>query len=386
MSFLIIDLGASIYYTHHCEQINGFAKLINDLDSKYRIALPIGSQCSLKKNVILSKLLPASQTVEFELARPTSWISALIGKLITISSSSDAAFIYKFISRITFNVLVYVNFRIINQIRGTSKILFPTACPVTLAIVERFELKKIRCQILVRFTHTTETRGYFSDLVDYKNFIDRWSKFKHVNLILGYEMKEFMQSLKNSDFLKHSPHPKVTDKLNTKKQFQFGFFGKMQNRKGLISLLEIIEGLIRLGVPSSDFCVQIPTAHSNLSLSPNLDGVTFFWDNLEIGQLNQYISQTKLVILPYEISTYMKNSSAMVYRCLDLGVPIATFKGSAFAREINDFNIGLIFADVEEAITLLSKCDDEQLAQISSNIDQFNLWRRNSNVDFLNCV
>jgi hypothetical protein len=249
-----------------------------------------------------------------------------------------------------------------------------------------FELRKIKCQIFVRFTHTTETRGYFSEIVNYKNFINNLGEFKHVNLVLGYEMKEFLQGLKNNDLLKYSPHPRVTNKLNVKKDFQFGFFGKMQSRKGFESLIEIIEGLIKLGTPSSNFCVQIPSASFGLSLNPNLNGVTFLWDNLDIGQLNKYISQTKLVVLPYDVTTYIKNSSALAYRCLDLGVPVATFKGSAFAREISDFNIGITFSTVSEALNLLSRFNDKQLSQISLNIDKFNLSRQESNFDFFDSV
>jgi len=83
-----------------------------------------------------------------------------------------------------------------------------------------------------------------------------------------------------------------------------------------------------------------------------------------------------LVCLPYNIESYTLNASALAYRAADNLTAVATFKGSAFANEVENFGIGLVANDMETLINDISNFDTESSRD---RIIEYNEIRTQSN-------
>ena len=99
--FLIVDFGASQNHTHHRESVFSFAELISRTNSCYEIWIPAGSEICHSNLPIKYCLLPGFNPIGLNLRKPSTWVSALHGKLHNFSNKTNL--------RSVLNILAYLN-------------------------------------------------------------------------------------------------------------------------------------------------------------------------------------------------------------------------------------------------------------------------------------
>ena len=80
------------------------------------------------------------------------------------------------------------------------------------------------------------------------------------------------------------------------------------------------------------------------------------------------------------MKSYKLNASALAYRAADNLTAVATFKGSAFANEVEKFGIGLVVDDLKTLINEMIKFDVESYR---NRIVEYNKIRIQSNRDLI---
>ena len=101
---------------------------------------------------------------------------------------------------------------------------------------------------------------------------------------------------------------------------------------------------------------------------------------LSLDELQDYIKECDVLILPYDAVSYAINASGLLYHGADYHVPILTFENVGFENEILENNIGYIFKDINEIPKLLLQIRNypERL-----KFEQYNASRSKANMNIL---
>ena len=364
-NFLLIDFGASLMHTHHSRVIRGFVELIEKDGFQVTVYLPMGSEIAiLGQNPVQRKILvPSYHPVGFLMKHPSSWIPGFARILYSRTENSKwQSFVSLILSR------MIVEFAMLG-IRGNldkfpdSIVIFPTACPISVQLGKRIKDKFSRTKLVYRLTNTAENRGYFTKSFDSNFEISQQIQSFPTDIRIGYEMNEYASSLMLSKSnLYYSPTPpclEIREESVEWAKSTFGFLGMAQRHKGTNWLVEIItRTLANAEAGSLSWIIQSeePPPGELLELSTRLQ-VKLLPGRLSESEMSQAFTKVDLVCLPYNVKSYGLNASALAYRAADNLTAVATFKGSAFANEIEKFGIGLVADDLESLISGMIKFD-----------------------------
>ncbi len=383
-NFLLVDFGASLMHTHHSRVIRGFIELIERDGDQVTVYLPLGSEIVfLGKNPVCRKILvPSYHPIGFRLRHQTSWIPGITRILYSRTENSKwQGFIGGILSRLI------VDFALLGVKRNLQKfpdsiVIFPTACPISVQLGERIKNKFPRTKLVYRLTNTAENRGYFTRCFDSTFKISQQIRSFPTDIRIGYEMNEYAESLTLlKSNLYYSPTPPCLeirkDSVDWAKR-TFGFLGMAQRHKGTNWLIEIITRTLANAESNSlSWIIQTeePPPGELLELSDRLQ-VKLLPGRLSESEMSQAFSNIDLVCLPYNVSSYKQNASALAYRAADNLTAVATFKGSAFSNEVEKYGIGLVVDDLETLISEMMKFNSESFR---TRIVEYNKVRIQSN-------
>jgi hypothetical protein len=383
-NFLLVDFGASLMHTHHSRVIRGFIELIEGDGYQVSAYLPLGSEIAIvgKHTTHRRILVPSYHPVGFRLKHPRSWIPGFTRIVYSQTENSKwQSVVSGILSRL---IVEFALLGVKGKFRKfpDSIVIFPTACPISVRLGERIKDKFSQAKLVFRLTNTAENRGYFTRYIDSTLELSKLIDSFPTDIRIGYEMKEYANSLKLSKSnLYYSPTPpclEIEEKSIGCAKETFGFLGMAQRHKGTNWLVEIIsKTLANAEADSLSWIIQTedPPPSELLELSTRLQ-VKLLPGRLSESEMSWAFTNIDLVCLPYNIESYTLNASALAYRAADNLTAVATFKGSAFANEVENFGIGLVANDMETLINDISNFDTESSRD---RIIEYNEIRTQSN-------
>lgn len=387
-NYLLIDFGASLVHTHHSRVIRGFTEMIEKAGDDLTVYLPMGSEIATVGQLSAHRriLIPSYHPVGFRVRQPTTWIPGLSRVLY---SKTENTKMHSIFSRLLSRVIVKFSLlQIREQFRNNpdSVVIFPTACPISVRLGGEIENKFPQAKLVYRLTNTAERRGYFAKFFDFTFEISQLIRLSATNIRIGFEMHEYGDSLEiprsNLYFSPTPPCVEIREKSADQELKSFGFLGMAQRHKGVSWLVEIINGTLNNAKPNQlSWVIQTedppPTEISEISASHN---VTILPGRLSELEMSKAFARLDLICLPYNVGSYTLNASALAYRAADNLTAVATFRGSAFANEIQKFEIGLVVNDLEDMIIEMSKFDTESS---KARIIEYNQVRLISNMNLI---
>ncbi len=354
-------------HTHHSRVIRGFIELIEGDGYQVSVYLPLGSEIAVvgKHATHRRILVPSYHPVGFRLKHPTSWIPGFTRILYSKTENSKWQSV---VSSILSHLIVeFALLGIKGNIRKfpDSIVIFPTACPISVRLGKRIKDKFSQAKLVYRLTNTAENRGYFTRYFDSTLELSKLIGLFPTDIRVGYEMKEYGNLLKLSKSnLYYSPTPpclEIGEESNGWVNETFGFLGMAQKHKGINWLVEIISKTLANDEANSlSWIIQTedPPPNELLELSTRLQ-VKLLPGRLSESEMSWAFKNIDLVCLPYNVESYKLNASALAYRAADNLTAVATFKGSAFANEVEYFGIGLVASDMDALISDISNFNTE---------------------------
>ncbi len=387
-NYIIVDFGASLLHTHHGRVIRGFAELVLDLGQEMTILLPLSSEVVLDlPNVSVSKkLLPSYHPIAFKVSKYETWVPGLLGVLYRVTENT---WLHKIISKLmmalTIN-LAYVHIKEFKKSDNDLTIIFPTACPVALKLGSKIESKRMSARLIYRLTNTAERRGFHAKFLSLEKELFNLAATSFVEVRFGYEMVEYARTLPMSlEQLFLSPTPPSYEVLGRNKvgnDLTLGFLGMAQKHKGIEWMNELVKATLQKP-GKQNICWLIQTEKTPplelLAMAETLP-IKLLPGRLSEHELDVAFSDVDVVCLPYDVKTYKFNASALAYRAADNLTAVATFRGSAFAREIDEFGIGIVAEDLEKLAYMMSKLDPNSLLE---NMRSYNQMRKTKNLIFI---
>jgi len=385
--YLIVDYGASQNHTHHKESIFSFADLISGIESDYEVWIPVGSEINHPNLPIKYCLLPGFNPIGLTLRKPSTWISAIHGKLHNFANNNDLQFILKFLvylNSLHFYFLLFFKKLCYKNI----KIIFTTMCAFSFQSIYMLEAGKINIETYCRLTNTSERRGKLSEIINSKDFIENSKTFTYVKTRFGVETNAYMRKIGLSDdsrgFISKFPSRQIIQKkIINSSQITISFLGYPTKNKGQEHILPMVKE-ISVVMPKISWQIQL---FENDQLIPELIELDVNTKILEgkisSNSMNEALLRSSLICLPYDINSFKYNSSAMMYQSTDHLVPILTFSGSAFAEEVEKFNCGLVAIDREDLINKITRLDLDLINTWITGCKQYNDYRSKSNYLFL---
>lgn len=384
LKYLIVDFGASLNHTHHKLSISSFAHLLKE--ELYEIWIPMGSEVFLSGLNPKRILLPGTHPIGFSFMMPTSWISGIHGILHNFAIKKNSKILSNFLLNIT-----AIFFCILIRRKAAKQniaIVFPTFCPFAMRAIKFLNFMKIEIKIFIRLTNTAERRGIASKHNLLNNSVFQAINLNSLKIKFGVEtqaFRDFNVSLYRTKFhLSPIPSREIPKKEFVKNQkLVVSFLGYPTADKGQEHILPIIQ---EVGKLRKDIFWQVQIPENNI-LKNQLNKL-----NLEIEILEGKISQPRLeealsvssvICLPYNIEAFKFNSSAMMYNASDYLVPILTFEGSAFAKDVIEFSCGLALKDRLDLISVLNSINLATIQLWLSGCKSYNQFRNQTNLEFL---
>jgi glycosyltransferase involved in cell wall biosynthesis len=384
---VIVDFGASQNHTHHKESIYSFADLFNAKNLDLEVWIPFGSEIDHKNLPVKNYLLPGFNPISLDLSKPSTWISAVHGKIHNFSNTHNFRYFLKILAYLnSLNFLLLILYKKLYY--KNIKITFTTMCAFSFRSLYMLETCKVNIDSYCRLTNTSERRGKLSDLFSSKNFIQISRKFKHVTVRFGIETSAYLAKigLETDDrgFISKFPS---RNNLQQKKldisNITISFLGFPTKNKGQHHILPLVKNIsqerptinwqIQL-IEKDKLITEISQIHSSIKI---LEG------KISPNSMELALSDSSLLCLPYDVKAFEYNSSAMMYQAMDYLVPVLTFSGSAFAEDVTKFNCGLVANDKEDMIDKLSIIDFNEINAWIEGCKKYNDYRSKSNHIFL---
>ena len=123
--------------------------------------------------------------------------------------------------------------------------------------------------------------------------------------------------------------------------------------------------------------------HEELQTMPNCRTLP---PTLERSSFAHELSQTTILLLPYDVEVYKETSSAMLMEASDHGVPCLVPAGTGLQRDVERFGIGWTYKSTTEFMEIIGKLasDRSSTSVARQGVQQFNLYRLNQAKAWLN--
>jgi glycosyltransferase involved in cell wall biosynthesis len=363
--YFIVDFTATRKYFHQYPLITKISRFLLDSGFKPHILLPVTAE---RKDIELTHA-----TVDFILdsgysSRNYKIVRHSIHKLLTVLKNQNVFISYlkkNLIKRYIRSALCF--FQKLDESKNKN-IVFPTLDPLSLQLAKQVsEFSNMKNFFFYFRVIGSESRGPLSSNLELQTLRKLASDFPS-KIKIGVETNGYRTYLENlgfdSDVIFWSPWPSYIDFENPRtsnRRFTIGFLGCAKQRKGFDLIPTILN---QLKGESLDFQVLIQETNFPWADYPNTKEsielimgkkVTFLSGDLNISELQNYISHCNLMILPYDAGSYSINASGVLYHASDLNVPVLTAKGVGFESEIIDFSLGGVYDKLDKIPALLQK-------------------------------
>jgi len=383
--FLLIDLGASLHYTHHKQSIYAFSSFLKDKNIDFNVWVPFGSNLNKSRLPIRKILLSGTHAPAFSLFDPRTWINSLMNKFLVFSVKNG----FKCLMYMHVNLVGhYLKFLLAAKAKSYSGVLFTTACPYSVKTIYMLESSQIKTTIFFRLTNTSEARGELAELYDFKKLLDDAKNFEHVRIRFGVETDNYRSQLNTGRYstlyLTKVPYIKSGANLESKNRpIVVSFLGYPTKDKGHEHILPLIKKV-------SEFRKEINWQVHLYEKDPLLPAL----ERLEVNiltvcgkiqpyEMDKLLSATDLMCLPYNPKAFEFHSSAMHYHSMDYNIPVLSLNGTAFSSDIYKFKAGSISSNLNEMCEVLIDLSMDKITNWKFGCSKYNEFRNQTNEKFL---
>ena len=130
-----------------------------------------------------------------------------------------------------------------------------------------------------------------------------------------------------------------------------GFLGAAKERKGFDLIPSILSNLpstlsYKAIVQKANYSWKLYSETlKKLQENPN---VKLLSGSISLEVLLENISFCDVLILPYDKDSYSINASGLLYHACDFEIPVISFRGVGFSKEIENYNLGFLIDSIEE--------------------------------------
>jgi glycosyltransferase involved in cell wall biosynthesis len=393
MKFVIIDFCAKYQYTHHLPLIKKLSEIISEEYDPPIIFLSRYANRSAYKDVsgikkfILTDVIYGPTLKENPFKRILIYLSSLV-----LKENDEKLAMKKFIKSILVHRVKRDLIRLHKSTNQEVTLVFPTSEPISIYLAESILKLPISRDFKFKFRLVGgENRGYLASKYELGNLAYLVQSFPN-QIKIGYETNKYMQYLLSNGIspqnLVWSPWPPMPDfginYLLEKEENTLGFFGNAKKRKGFDLIPNLMSTLEEKGYK---FRVIIqPAIFEWKSYQYSLKKILEFPNSmvlltepeLSLNQLLRYISQTNLLVLPYDRSSYSINASGIVYHGSDYHIPVITLEGVGFADEINEYGIGIVAKNIDDMVERIISID-----KMVFNFENYNSARLKATKSFM---
>ncbi len=393
-TYIIIDSGAKLRHTHHSPLIQVYSRMIKEKADRLFVFLPryadkraFSNTAGEKKYILISNLYGPSLRENF-------FLFIIFKCLDFFIKNYNRSHIFKKYLR---NFLVRKSANLIHELSQNQLdklcIVFPTTETININLARILLTKYQHKNICFVFRIVgSESRGSLASGRELEELFEL-SRIKPAQIRIGYETDGYNLLLQKIGFkpeqLYWSPWPQLDSKPFSPREHDkliIGFLGTAKKRKGF----DLIPGILgELERNKIDFEAIIQEAvfpweqyHQTINdLESNFKSkVRMVSSELSLDELQDYIKECDVLILPYDAVSYAINASGLLYHGADYHVPILTFENVGFENEILENNIGYIFKDINEIPKLLLQIRNypERL-----KFEQYNASRSKANMNIL---
>jgi hypothetical protein len=386
--YFIVDYTAIRKYFHQHALIIGLSHFLFKNGHSPEILIPTVAD--------RGEIEHASGNVSFILdsgysSRKSKLIRHFIHLLLRITGSSDRVDnrIKKFLRR-TYIKSGLNHFRQIDKNKEIH-IIFPTLDPLSLELALQISKdSKMKNYFFYFRIVGSESRGLLTSNNELQTLLELVKLYPQY-IRIGVETNGYRYHLENlgfnSNIISWSPWPCLEnfDKSKLKKkEILIGFLGCAKQRKGFDNIPEILTNLKTEGLY---FNILIQEANFPwVSYKDTKEKILkimdyefeFLSSNLDLANLQKYINKCDLLILPYDSDSYSINASGILYHACDSNVPVLTASGVGFASEIEEFNLGLTYDNLDEIPNLVQK-----ILLMKFGFDDYNSIRNHKTYNFL---
>jgi len=123
--------------------------------------------------------------------------------------------------------------------------------------------------------------------------------------------------------------------------------------------------------------------HEELQTMPNCRTLP---PRLDRSSFEHELSQTAILLLPYDVEVYKETSSAMLMEASDHDVPCMVPAGTGLQRDVERFGIGWTYNSTKELLEIISNLanDPSSITAAREGVQQFNFYRFNQAKAWLN--
>jgi len=378
--YYVVDFVASRKYFHQYPLILALVRFLSRDNQRPIILLPTTAD---RENFELT-----SEEVHFLLdsgfsSRNYKTLRHLAHRLLAIASRSK----YSHTQVKTFLRKSYIKSGL-EYFRQSSKevdihIIFTTLDPLSLELALELskDLEMQRYHFYFRIVGS-ESRGILSSNYELNTLLNLVKQYPE-KIKIGIETTGYKLYLEELGFdsscIFWSPWPYLDNfdkQEHENKLLKIGFLGCAKQRKGFGNIPGILNDLKVTGVNFDTYIQEanFPWAeYENTKTNiMSLMGSKFQFlpSNLDLIDLQEYIEECDILILPYDSDSYSINASGILYHACDSSVPVITANGVGFADEIIKFNLGLTYNNLQEISELVKTIKLMKFDFVSYNIER----------------
>lgn len=349
--------------------------------------IPFGSEIELKNLPVKNCLLPGFNPISFDLLKPSTWISAIHGKIHNFSNTYNLKFLLRilaYLNSVHFLLMILYKRLYYKKI----KITFITMCAFSMRSLYMLETCKVVVFSYCRLTNTSERRGKLSEIFSTQNFIQDSKKFNHVSVRFGIETRAYLAKIgletdSRSFISKFPSRTTLKQKKLDISKVTISFLGFPTINKGQNHILPLIKNISQKN-KNTNWQVQLSGKDSMRREVLKIDSsIKILEGKITSDSMVLALTDSTLLCLPYDVKAFQYNSSAMMYQAMDYLVPVLTFWGSAFAEDVTMFKCGFVADDQEDMINKLSTFDFNEINLWIEGCRKYNDYRNRSNLNFL---
>lgn len=200
-----------------------------------------------------------------------------------------------------------------------------------------------------------------NDVGGHINELEFLPHLKNLKLNLGSKLKLGAETLGYAEFLSdhinykvdYLPFPLIDDipSIASKSSdvLRVGFLGAPREDKGYEIMPYIIQYMHLLD-KNTQFVIQGELGYDHVwgTIPEGIKSQTVYKKSpLDHNLIIDLLKTCSVVFLPYDDIVYKNRGSAIMFEALEVGVPSVTFKNPAFARDIKEYGIGLVYDSFE---------------------------------------
>jgi glycosyltransferase involved in cell wall biosynthesis len=246
----------------------------------------------------------------------------------------------------------------------------------------------IKTKIHLRLTNTAERHAGFSKIFSLPQELALSNRQQNAVTAIGVETQSYLDeisTLVKSPILVPTPPAQIRgSEMNSSLQVTVGFLGSPQSQKRLELLCKIIEDSLAKRQEILHWFLQLPKAAKGPHIADaDLQRLELRRGFIEDEIFDRSLSKLDALCIPYDPAAYRQNASALMYRASDHSVPVICFRGSAFAEEVEKFNLGWVVDNIEDMVTVISTLQSGIRRQFYRQFLIYNQVRLEANVHFL---